>query len=227
MVGATSTAAWARTRCLKYSAMIQSLLRGRCNPCSLDSAPRAITTTWPGLSTRSASSQLRRSRSVPAGFVADSAAPGPNGLSWARARGTVVSATRHKRKQRSLKGIAVFKMVLLHSVTCLARRSGQVYAGPDAGPGHELPGVAHERRPARFLRQVRKLLAHFAVARPGSALCRSSRDARRPARNGQERDTHLHTNSSGRAGDPTGPAAVDDQGRPGPARDPDHAAPSR
>src|SRR4029450_9269777 len=59
-----TTRAERATRDLRYSAINQSLLSGRCRPCSLGCAPSAIITTASGVRCDRASSHVRRSTST-------------------------------------------------------------------------------------------------------------------------------------------------------------------
>src|SRR5580704_8100721 len=73
MVGATTRFCGlaASIRFLRYSAIRKSLLSWRWRPCSLDSAPRAMTTTVSGVRMCSASSHERVSRGTAAFALAD------------------------------------------------------------------------------------------------------------------------------------------------------------
>src|SRR5277367_767461 len=108
MVGATTTfcGAAASTRFFRYSAMRKSLLSWRWRPCSLDSAPRATTTTVSGVRTCSASSHERLSRRTAWLVRADCGAEGAGG-DCAEARSATPSAnSKFAIRQRTMSGCA-------------------------------------------------------------------------------------------------------------------------
>src|SRR5580704_1159693 len=124
MVGAMIVSCWAepRTRFLRYSAMRKSLLSWRWRPCSLDSAPRAITTTVSGVRMCSASSHERVSRATAAFARADCGAD-PAG---AGVCAEVMAATPSEKERETSHRRAGFSWMLKCFIPLIRRTSNLV-----------------------------------------------------------------------------------------------------
>src|SRR5580658_9378108 len=135
MVGATTTfcGAESRTRFLRYSAMRKSLLSWRWRPCSLDSAPRAITTTASGVRMCSASSHERVSRTTAAFALLDCGAD----AAGADVSGEVMTATPSEKERETSHRRAGFFRMLRCFIPLIRRTSNLVYELLGDWPGFD------------------------------------------------------------------------------------------
>src|ERR1700722_4575069 len=125
MVGATTTfcRAASRTRFLRYSAMRKSLLSWRWRPCSLDSAPRAITTTVSRVRMYSASSHERVSRRTAAFGCADCGADAAGACVCAE---VITTATPSEKERETSHRRAGFIWMLKCFIPLIRRTSNLV-----------------------------------------------------------------------------------------------------
>src|SRR5580704_8679701 len=135
MVGAMTTFCGAveRTRFFRYSAMRKSLLSWRWRPCSLDSAPRAITTTASGVRMCSASSHERVSRTAAAFALADCGAY----AAGADVSGELITATPSEKDRETSHRRAGFFGMLKCFITLIRRTSNLVYELLGDSPGFD------------------------------------------------------------------------------------------
>src|SRR5271155_3865852 len=137
MVGATTRfcGAASRTRFLRYSAIRKSLLSWRWRPCSLDSAPRAMTMTVSGARICSASSHERVSRITAAFACAACGVEATDALDCAEHAGALASAKIRETARYRADALNVFDCVarLMNHTSHLVRELSCDGASLDSG----------------------------------------------------------------------------------------------